>query len=334
MNNNKNLIVVLIGGFLIASVVAILVQVALKSAKKEPEKIELTQILVAAKDLTVGDKIAEGDMKWKSWPEDAIFKGAIQRKEKQAASKAVEGKLLRSMSEGQPISKNVVTKDDSGEFLSASLTQGMRAISISVRSYKLADRLIRPGDYVDLLVTYRVRVNSRNNPEASTIINRYATETVLENVKVLAVDKNSKTAVDEEDEDGKKKAKKTSSKKATVTLELSSEGVEKLVLAEKVGDVDIALRSMGDNEAIAGQRVTTDVEMSKVLTELSTMQGTTSGVRVYSGSSMTEVRGRQIKQASDIDYNVERVSDDDGKTTKQLLREILTEDPPSESEEE
>jgi len=331
---NKNIIIVLIGGFLIASVVAILVQVALKSTKKEPEKIEITQILVASKKLNVGDEISDGDMKWQDWPKDVVFKGAIERKEKQDANSVIEGKLLRSLAEGQPVSRNVITKEDEGKFLSASLTQGMRAISISVRSYKIADRLIRPGDYVDLLVTYRVRVNSRDNPGASSIINRYATETVLENVKVLAVDKDARTAVDAEDSNGKKKkTKKKSSKTATVTLELSSEGVETLVLAEKVGDVDIALRSLGDDKAVVGQKVTTDVEMSRVLTEMSTMKGTTSGVRVYNGAKMDEVHSRQNKKASDIDYNVESIPDADEKTTKELLRDILTDDAPSGSEE-
>ena len=119
-----------------------------------------------------------------------------------------------------------------------------------------------------------------------------------------------------------------------MTLELNSEGAEKLVLAEKVGDLDIALRSIGDNTRITGQKVTTDVEMSKVLTELSTMQGTTSGVRVYNGSAMEEVHGRQVKNPSNIDYNVEPVSDDDDKTTTELLRQILTEEAPSVNEEE
>ena len=74
--------------------------------------------------------------------------------------------------------------------------------------------------------------------------------------------------------------------------------------------------------------------MSKVLTELSTMKGTTSGVRIYNGAQIEETHGRQVKKPSDINYNVEPVSDDDDKKTTELLRQILTEDAPSANEEE
>jgi pilus assembly protein CpaB len=229
---NRNVVIILIGGFLIAVLVAIMVQAMLGGGKKQEVSQERMQILVAAKDLEVGKTAAPGDFKWQAWPEDAMFMGAIIRDGQQTAGEAVRGKLLRSISEGEPVHMTLVVEDDKGEFLAANVGKGMRAVSVPLSKSALADRLMRPGDFVDVLVTYRVRLNSRSNPEAQSLVNRYATETVIENVRILAIDTNDTKAVDEIETDGKKK-RKTSSKQATLTLEVNPEQAEGLLLAKK-----------------------------------------------------------------------------------------------------
>ena len=301
---NKNILIVLAGGFLIAILVAILVQAALSGSKKDEVDVARTEVLVAAKSLSVGRDIRSGDLKWQSWPEDALFPGAIIRDADQVPTDAIKGKLLRPLVEGQPVHINVITEDDQGDFLSANVQKGMRAVGISVRSHVLADRLIRPGDFVDVVVTYRVRVNTRTNPEAQSLVNRYASETVIENIRVLAIDKNDTKAVNEEEEGGKKKKKK-SSKKAIVTLEVTPDGAEKLALANKMGGISLALRGIGDNSNQTTDRTTTDVEMSRVMTNLSTMNGTSSGVRIYNGDDIVEVQARNSKPANGVDFEVE-----------------------------
>ncbi len=301
---NKNILIVLAGGFLVAILVAVLVQATLGGAKKDAEDVPRVQILVAAKNLSVGREIRGGDLKWQTWPEDTIFAGAIMRDGTQQPTEAVKGKLLRSLVKGQPVHMTLIVEDDRGDFLSANLQKGMRAVGVSVKSFVVADRLIRPGDFVDVMVTYRVRVNTRTNPEAANLVNRYATETVIENVRILAIDKNDTKAVDEEDKGGKKKKKK-SSKKATVTIEVSPDNAEKLVLANKMGDIGFALRSIGDNSDPKTDRITTDVGMSRVMTNLSTMNGTSSAVRIYNGDQMQEVQARTIQPSGGVDFQIE-----------------------------
>jgi pilus assembly protein CpaB len=301
---NKNILIVLAGGFLIAIMVALMVQAALKGSKQEAEPVARTEVLVAAKNLAVGHELRSGDLKWQTWPEDALFPGAVIRDADQPPTDAIHGKLLRSMVEGQPVHINVVAEDDKGDFLSANVKKGMRAVGVAVKAHVLADRLIRPGDFVDVIVTYRVRVNTRTNPEAQSLVNRYASETVIENVRILAVDNNDTKAVDEEEEDGKKKRKK-SSKNATVTLEVSPDQSEKLVLADKMGDIGLALRSIGDNSSPESDRTTTDVGMSRVMTNLSSMNGTSSAVRIYNGDQMREVEARNVLPVGGIDFSVE-----------------------------
>ncbi len=292
---SKNVIIVIVGGFLIAVLVALMVQASLSgSKKKQVQAVAMSEVLVASKNLSVGTELKEGDMKWQKWPKDAVFMGAIVRDGEQPASEAIEGTLLRGLNEGQPASLSIFTQEDKGEFLAASISKGMRAVSTSIQSYKIADRLIRPGDYVDILMTYRVRVNSRKSPQAAAVVNRYATETVLENVKILAIDTNSKTGADEVEEDSKskKKRKKKKSKRAVITLELSSTGVEVLSLAETVGKISFSLRSIGDSKLAEDDNVTTDIKLSKVMTRIVQLsQGgtdTSSKVRMINNGRKTQ----------------------------------------------
>ena len=305
-SNNRNIIIVLAGGFIVAVLVALMVQAALSGKKETPEEAPRVQVLVAAKSLSVGHDIADGDLKWQNWPEDALFPGAIIRDGEQLAIEAASGKTVRSLETGQPVHMNVLVEDNQGNFLSANVTKGMRAVGISVKSYTLADRLIRPGDYVDVLLTYRVRVNTRNNPDAQAIVNRYATETIIENVRVLAIDKEDTKAVDEVEEDGKKKKKTSSSKNATLTLEVAPTQAEQLLLATEMGDIGLALRSIGDQVQPSDGNTTTDVKMSNVLSKLSTMQQTSSGVRVYNGADMQEVEARNPAPTSGVSFDVEQ----------------------------
>ena len=302
---NKNILIVLAGGFLIAVLVAVIVQASLGGAKKEEVNIKKVEILVAAKALKTGHQIKSGDLKWQSWPEEAIFIGAILRDGEQQPTEVSSGKLLRPLVEGQPVHMTMIVEDDDGDFLSANLQKGMRAVGISVKSYVLADRLIRPGDFIDVMMTYQVRVNTQKNPEAQSLVSRYATETVIENIRVLAIDKEDTKAVDAVEGSGKKKKKMKSSKKATLTVEVKPEDAEKLVLANKMGDLGVALRSIGDNSTPESDGATTDVEMSRVMTKLSNMRETSSGVRIYSGTQMQEVQARNSKPESSINFNVE-----------------------------
>ena len=138
-------------------------------------------------------------------------------------------------------------------------------------------------------------------------MNRYATETVLENVRVLAVDTNDTKAIDEEEDPKAKKKRKKSSKKATVTLEVTPDGSEELVLADRMGDIGLALRSIGDTKLSKEELSTTDVGMSSVMTKLTTMTGASSAVRIYNGDEMTEVRGRRTKDDQEkVDFSVEQ----------------------------
>jgi pilus assembly protein CpaB len=223
----------------------------------------------------------------------------------------VSGKLLRSLDEGQPVHMNVIVEEDKGEFLAANMQKGMRGVGIEVKKHVVADRLIKPGNFVDVLVTYRVRVNTKGNPEAQSIVNRYATETVIENVRVLAIDDNDKNIVDVIEEDGSKDKKNKASKKVVVTLEVNPDEAEKLLLAYKMGDIGLSLRSIGDIEQPKTDKNVTDVGLSRVMTRLTKLTGASSAVRIYSGANMSEERGRAMEpEKNGVEFDVEEPLED------------------------
>lgn len=280
---NKNILIVLAGGFLIAILVAVLVQASLGGKKKQVEKASTNiEILVAARDLVMGKELGEGDLKWQAWPASAMFAGAIQRADGQTVADAASGRMLQALSKGQPLHSAMIVGQGAGNnFLAASLKEGMRAVAISVKAQTMAGGFVGPGDRVDIIVTYKVKVKDKNNPEIRAMIDQYASETVLENVRVLAADQK---AIRQED-----KAKVA----RTVTLEVTSEEAEKLTLASELGDLKLSLRGIGDVEHTREKQITTDVEISRVLRDLSDAQARSGGnsgiVRVYNGQNVTNV---------------------------------------------
>ena len=299
---NKNILIVLAGGFLIAILVAMLVQASLGGKKEETEVITQS-VLVAARDIPVGRELQETDLKWKKWPQTAIFPGAIVREGEEAVLDVISGKTVRAINADEPVHMTAVVAEEGG-FLTAKVSHGMRAGGIEVRKHLISDRLITPGDMVDVIVTYRVRINTKQNPEVKTLVNRYASETVLENVRILAIDDNASTIRSDGDDKKKKKSKK---KKAVVTLEVSPEGAEQLALAREMGDLSFAARGIAKEPEPPNDQVTTDVQMSRVLTDLSKMTvGSAGVVRIYRGDTVEETRGRTVQDAgTGVDFSVE-----------------------------
>lgn len=287
---NKNVLIVLAGGFLVAILVAVLVNASLNGGKKTTavatQDAPTMEVLVASKDLAIGREISGADMKWQAWPQNALFPGAITRDSDEVnAEDLVQGRLSQDIAEGQPILPAFLISESRGNFMAASLGDGMRALGVSVKAETMAGGFIGPGDRVDVLLTYSVKVRARDNAQIAATIVEYASETLLENVRVLAVDQSSQR---EEDK---------ANVGRTVTLEVTSEQAEKLALASEMGDITLSLRSLGDEKSVADNNMTTDVRMSKILKKVSRMQSSSNGsggiVRVYNGEELTNVPVRQ-----------------------------------------
>lgn len=282
---NKNVLIVLVGGFVVAILVAVLVQASL-GGKKAADTGEKTQVLVAAKDLPIGTELAPGDLKWQTWPGNAFSGAIIRKKPEESADEALKGRMVQRVSAGQPVLGTYIFKEGRGNLVAATLGKNMRAMAIPVKANTMVGGFISPGDYVDVVLTYNVKVSARNE-DVKSLVSRMTSETILQKIKVLAVDQE---AAREED---------TAKVARTVTLEVTPEGSQKLSLAAKMGDITLALRGIGDEE-VQESTTTTDVQMGKTLQNVARLEGAGTGgrsgsIRIYNGVTVRDVspRGNQ-----------------------------------------
>lgn len=280
------------GAIIVAILVAMIVQAKL-SPKSEVSGGTSVEILVANKKLLTGERIKPEDVRWQGFPEASAFKGVIKKSDQEDEKDLAvyDTPLRRDIESGEPITMQAIIADvkGGGNFLAASIEPGMRGVGISVKANTAAGGFIAPGDHVDVILSYTAKLDRDAADFAGGVVNRYASQTILSNVKVLAVDQTSK------DEGREAKIAKT------VTLEVTREGAEILALADSMGDVSLSLRRLGekDNEVDMLTPLTTDATTSEVIRKINDImeksKTTSNTVRVYSG---TEIQNIPVRSAT------------------------------------
>ncbi|MGV8840973.1 MAG: Flp pilus assembly protein CpaB [Bauldia sp.] len=197
--------------------------------------IPTDDVLVAGRDIPVGTTISEDDLSWQPWPRTAIAETYIRRSELADGTASLIGTIARStLFAGEPITDAKLASTN-GAFLAALLPTGMRAVAVSISVDTGAGGFILPNDRVDVIMT-------RRDPNSE----RYITETILQNVLVLAIDQ----AVEEQNGLPVVIGR-------TATLELSAEQSEIITVAQQMGDrLALALRSLADAQEKPGADAT------------------------------------------------------------------------------
>ncbi|MBY0613470.1 MAG: Flp pilus assembly protein CpaB [Beijerinckiaceae bacterium] len=226
-----------VGAFILAGRKPAPVQV---TVKETAPVLPTEEILVVNKDVSMGTVISKNaDFKWQVWPKEAVSATMITKSANPAAEADIDGSIVRSaFVAGEPIRKDKLIKGAGSGFLSAILPSGMRAMAINIDTSgaNAAGGFILPNDRVDILRTYR----DDNAGAGSGKSDGFATETVLTNVKVLAI------AQTIQEENGKKTLTGN-----TATLELDPRQVETVTLAQRTGTLSLALRSLTDHNKVA-----------------------------------------------------------------------------------
>lgn len=293
---NRQTLIILGGGFFAALLVAVLMQSLLGGSAK-PEILNeepKSQVLVATKTLKIGDTLATDDMQWQEWPESSLFSGAITKNslEDPEAELPLSGRLRRNVEKGEPLLKAALVKEEKGNFVAATLGAGMRAMAIKVKAESSVGGFVTPGDRVDVIMTYDIRLPSdeRVRDAAMSVVSKKAAQTVLENIRVVAVDQEAKEIEE-------------TSVARTITLEVDPIQSEKLALANAMGTLSLTLRKLGDkvtrqtNDSIP--EATTDVRVSNVVQELLGNENSSGSqsrmVRIYNGSEAEDVLVKPYK---------------------------------------
>lgn len=234
----------------------------------------MAKVLVAAKDLEPGRRLTDADLAWKDWPVaevNPVFitdgsvpvpaaaaeaKPADSKAEKIKKAEEAAARVTRAATElstggakadyigavvrepilaGEPIvARKIVRAGDSG-YMAAYLEPGMRAMAIRVTVETAAGGFILPGDRADVLLTREVKTPGGDAA-------KFVTATVMQNVKVLAIDQSTRAAEDALAVVG-----------ATATLEINGRDAELLSQAKSEGDLSLVLRSYADTAGPSGR---------------------------------------------------------------------------------
>ncbi len=221
-----------------AGLAAFLLMRSITSGPSEPTQVAVpvnaTEVLVAGKDLSLGDITKGSDFRWQTWPADSITPTFITKNEGNAGMSSVTGAVVRSpITLGEPITHQKLVKAGEGGVLAAILPSGMRAISTRIKEETSAGRLILPNDRVDVILTRRVREGSGSQEQ-------HVSDTLFHNVRVLAIGQQIETK-----DSGKKAAEGSAN---TATLELTLRQAEMLALANSMGEISLSLRSIADGD--------------------------------------------------------------------------------------
>jgi len=200
-------------------------------------EIEMGEVLVAAQDVPLGTVVDADDVRWQKWPQEAVSGIFITRENSPDAMTEIVGSIARtSLLGGEPVNDSKLVKADRGGFMSAILSSGMRAISTRISPETGAGGFILPNDRVDVLVTRSEASMETGGRE------RFTTETILRNVRILAIDQTIGEENGEQVVIGK-----------TATLELTAEQSEILALGGQMGEISLSLRSLTDSTDGNGQ---------------------------------------------------------------------------------
>lgn len=209
---------------------------AAASASAAPAPPARVNVLSAARLLRAGtlvrpEDFAPRDMLASEAPQGAVLDTPTVR------AQLGGGMLRRSLGQGDPfLTQDVMRPGDRG-FLAAVLGAGMRAVSITVDGSLSAAGLIWPGDRVDLILTQTL-------DQAAAPGRRVMGETVLSDLRVVAVDKHLTQGAMGENPDGGGPGGSA----RVVTVEVTREGAERIAVAERMGRLALTIRAAEDDE--------------------------------------------------------------------------------------
>ena len=230
--------------FLISLAVAVIVILRAMptqvDANATPPKEE---ILVATVQLAAGTLLRAQDVRWQSVtrpvePGEIVRPSEAARQVKPEIDEETRAEVYgaavrpaRDTAAGEPIRRGNIVRPGDRDFLQVVLTPGARAIAIPVATGGASTGLLFPGDRVDVILTQNFK------GESAVITRRSVSETVVENLRVLAID-----ALDAKAPSG--------SFGRTVTLEVTPQQAEKINVATELGKLSLTLRSVSGPDGV------------------------------------------------------------------------------------
>ncbi len=179
---------------------------------------EEPRYLVADRALPAGTLLRDSNLRWVSVPQGASIEDAFVEGRSDLGS--LRGALLTvHLGEAEPVRSNQLMRPGAPGFLAAALGADMRAVNVDVSGTPMLLSLVSPGDRVDVVLTQR-QGDGSGEGEA---VGRGTSETILQNIRVLALD----------------------SEGGSATIEVSPQQAAELAVASTMGGISLAVRGTG-----------------------------------------------------------------------------------------
>jgi pilus assembly protein CpaB len=221
---NKRLILALTGAVLCGLLAVMLVTRYLTNVQAYTR--DLNNVVVAKTEIPLGAKITIEQLALAPIPNGSAPEGVFRKLEQAVGRVAVTPIGVR-----EPITNMKLAPEGVGAGLQAVIPEGYRAMTVRVDDVVGVSGFVGPGSYVDVVAVI-VPVNQTSTSQGPI------SKIVLQNIKVLA----SGAKMDSADN----KHEPTSVN--VVTLQVTPEQAEKLVLAANESKLQLVMRNYGDQE--------------------------------------------------------------------------------------
>lgn len=244
-----------------------------------PTVVPKVVVLAAANTLRAGSLLKPDDIEAREMVESEAPAGA-RRDTPQARAELFGAMVRQTLLQHQVVLPADVMRPGDHGFLAAVLTPGWRATSVGVDAVSGTAGLIWPGDHVDLILTQEIVNGPGGSVNGAT---RIAAETVLKDVRVIAIDQQLVQGAQGANGEGGSR---------TVTLEVTPEDVERVAVATKLGKLSLAVRPVdappngGDTQN--AHPVTYAGDVSNALKPQKGPDVPSSTVHIYSGTNDRE----------------------------------------------
>jgi len=223
---------------------------------------ETKSVVVASQDIAAGTRITEDMVRVKNVSSDAVVPQAL------TTTETVVGSVARfpittdeQILENRLAAGGITVTDGDKLPVTYIIPEGMRAMAVNTRQVVNAGGLVLPGDRVDLIFVAQVQTDLPPPLDMSHI-----SQTILQNLEVLAVEQTVEEVVPETTSDGTgdgEVAERVALDSAdpqpealTVTLAVTPDQAEIMAMADVISqasdsddtDIRFALRRFGDQE--------------------------------------------------------------------------------------
>lgn len=220
--NRYRMLIGLVVALVVAFIASTYVYREMQRRPAATKPLQVTQVVIAAQSLSLGTRLTPEQLRLVPWPGDNPMPGMFTRIED-----CVGRALIQSVVPNEPILEANLAPKEAGAGLSATIPEGMRAVSVAVNDVIGVAGFVLPGTTVDVLGTATLGGNEN------------LTRTILENVRVLAAGQKIT-----QDKEGKPQTV------SVVTLLVTPDDADKLTMAATQGRIQLALRNTIDTKKV------------------------------------------------------------------------------------